>query len=198
MFKEELYPGIDLVDLGVLIAMVIFPLASYLYLAFAYRQLGVNGLLLTLAIPTFLLGTCGLLVEYEAPTLFKMFLPNLTTQIAESSQFIVAISTILSIPPIVNLIVDGVSPILPSLLLLFSLSLSPLYFLPAFSWLRYERVQQDVPNVFILVIFLFTERVEALQLLGIPPPCGWYCDRIKHKISTLYVCPIYYSSAEAS
>lgn len=127
MFKEELYPGIDLVDLGVLIAMVIFPLASYLYLAFAYRQLGVNGLLLTLAIPTFLLGTCGLLVEYEAPTLFKMFLPNLTTQIAESSQFIVAISTILSIPPIVNLIVDGVSPILPSLLLLFSLSLSSLF-----------------------------------------------------------------------
>ena len=109
MFKEELYPGLDLVDVGLLVSMILLPLASYLYLAFACRQLGVNGLLLTLAIPSFLLGVCGLLVEYEAPTLFKVFLPSLTSQIAEASQFVVAISSILSIPPVVNLIVDGVS-----------------------------------------------------------------------------------------
>ena len=109
MFKEELYPGLDLVDVCLLTSMVVGPLIAYLYVSFAMRQMGVNGLLLTLAIPTFLVGVCGLLVNSEAPTLVRLFLPTLVSQIADSSQFVVAISSILAIPPVVNLVVDGVS-----------------------------------------------------------------------------------------
>lgn len=109
MFKEELYPGFDLVDVCFLVALIVGPLISYIYLSFAFRQLGFNGLLLTVAIPTFLAGVCGLLVESESPTLFKVFLPNLVAQIAQGSQFVVAISSILAIPSVVNLIADGVS-----------------------------------------------------------------------------------------
>ena len=109
MFKEELYPGLDLVDVCLLTSMVVGPLIAYLYVSFAMRQMGVNGLLLTLAIPTFLVGVCGLLVNSEALTLVRLFLPTLVSQIADSSQFVVAISSILAIPPVVNLVVDGVS-----------------------------------------------------------------------------------------
>ena len=117
MFKEEVYGGLDLVDCGVLAAMVFVPLLTYTYLSFAYRQLGLNGLLLTVALPAFLAGTCGVLVESESPTLLKVFLPGLVSQIAELSQFTVAASSILAIPPVVNLIVDGVRspPFLPPL-----------------------------------------------------------------------------------
>lgn len=109
MFKEELYPGLDLVDVCLLTSMVVGPLIAYLYVSFAMRQMGVNGLLLTLAIPTFLVGVCGLLVNSEALTLVRLFLPTLVPQIADSSQFVVALSSILAIPPVVNLVVDGVS-----------------------------------------------------------------------------------------
>ena len=109
MFKEELYPGLDLVDVCLLTSMVVGPLIAYLYVSFAMRQMGVNGLLLTLDIPTFLVGVCGLLVNSEAPTLVRLFLPTLVSQIADSSQFVVALSSILAIPPVVNLVVDGVS-----------------------------------------------------------------------------------------
>ena len=107
MFKEEVYPGLDLVDVCLLAAMVLGPLLGYMYFSFAVRQMGVNGLLLTMAIPTFLCGCCGLLISSEAPTLFKFLFPSLTNQLAESSQFVVAISSILAIPPVVNLVVDG-------------------------------------------------------------------------------------------
>ena len=107
MFKEEVYPGLDLVDVCLLAAMVLGPLMGYMYFSFAVRQMGVNGLLLTMAIPTFLCGCCGLLISSEAPTLFKFLFPSLTNQLAESSQFVVAISSILAIPPVVNLVVDG-------------------------------------------------------------------------------------------
>ena len=109
MFKEEVYPGLDLVDLCVLVSMVLGPLVTYFYFSFAVRQMGVNGLLLTLAIPTFLLGACGLLINSEAPTLLRLAFSGLVTTVAESSQFLVAISSILAIPPVVNLVVDGVS-----------------------------------------------------------------------------------------
>ncbi|QDZ21560.1 hypothetical protein HOP50_06g40870 [Chloropicon primus] len=107
MFKEELYPGLDLVDVGLLVSMVAGPLLAYFYVSFALRQMGVNGILLTMAIPTFLLGVCGLLIGTEAPMLLKVFLPGLVSQVAELSQFVVAISSILAIPPVVNLVVDG-------------------------------------------------------------------------------------------
>lgn len=111
MFKEEVYPGLDLVDVGLLVSMVAGPLLAYFYVSFALRQMGVNGILLTMAIPTFLLGVCGLLIGTEAPMLLKVFLPGLVSQVAELSQFVVAISSILAIPPVVNLVVDGVSKI---------------------------------------------------------------------------------------
>ncbi len=107
--KERFEYGFDLVDVYCIATASAAALFSALYLRLVYGSLGLSGFLLIASLPTLVLGLCGLIAEEEAPLLVKILFPSSLATLIEYSQYIVALSSILIIPPTVKLCSSGVS-----------------------------------------------------------------------------------------